>query len=248
MTRLLVIPAAGRGSRLGWSGPKALCPVGGRPLLAHLFSRYAGIVDRIVVVASPEGLDPIRAYVAAAAPDVQCVVQPAPTGMLPAIQCARDAIEAARPEQVWVTWCDQIAISAATVNRLAREMARKPLAALAFPTVSQSPPYIHFMRDAGGTIVRVLQRREGDDMPSAGESDAGLFALRLDTFLSGLADYDRAAPAGSGTHERNFLPFIPWLASRALVRTFPAASREEAVGVNTPDDVRALEAYFSGRV
>lgn len=248
MTRLLVIPAAGRGSRLGWHGPKALCPVGGRPMLGHLLRRYAEIVDRIVVVAAPDGMDAITTYLATAAPQVHCVVQPAPTGMLPAILCARRAIEDWRPDEVWVTWCDQIAMSTVTVDRLAVEMAREPAAALAFPTVSQSPPYIHFARDDRGTIVRVLQRREGDDMPPDGESDAGLFALRLDAFLGRLVDYDRDAPAGSETRERNFLPFIPWLAARALVRTFPAVSREEAVGVNTPDDVRAVEAYLSGRV
>jgi hypothetical protein len=217
-------------------------------MLGHLLGRYAEIVDRIVVVAAPDGLDAIRAYLATTAPQVSCVVQPAPTGMLPAILCARGAIEDSRPDEVWVTWCDQIAMSAATVDRLALEMARDPAAALAFPTVPQSPPYIHFARDDQGTIVRVLQHREGDEMPAHGESDAGLFALRLDTFLGRLVDYDRETPASSGTRERNFLPFIPWLAARALVRTFPAVSQEEAIGVNTPDDIRALEAYLGGRV
>ena len=33
----------------------------------------------------------------------------------------------------------------------------------------------------------------------------------------------------------------------ASVRTFATASAREAVGVNTPDDLRVLEAYLRGR-
>ena len=168
--------------------------------------------------------------------------------MLPAVLCAHATISIHRPHHVWITWCDQIAISAGTVDRLADEAGRHPDAALVFPTVRQAPPYVHYERDPGGRIVRVLQRREGDPMPAAGESDAGLFSLRLDTYLDKLPEYDRRTPFPTSTGERNFLPFIPWLAARAAVRTFPLTDGAEAVGVNTPDDLHTLEAYLRGRV
>lgn len=247
MTRILVVPAAGRGSRLGWTGPKILCPVAGRPMLDHFLETYAPFASRIVVVASPDGRAKIDACLTGAAVPAESVVQAAPTGMLPAILCARDVVLASRPDEVWVTWGDQIAIRPATAARLARELAEHPGAALVFPTVSQTPPYIHFDRDAAGRIIAVRQRREGDAMPETGESDAGLFGMRGHTYLGLLPEFDAAAAAGTGTAERNFLPFLPWLAARAEVRTFALEDPMEAVGINTPADLAAVERYLRGR-
>jgi len=247
VTRLLIVPAAGRGSRLGWNGPKALCPVAGRPMIEFVLRRYSTLVGRIVLVVAPTAMPEFARYLQTTAAAVECVVQEEPTGMLPAILCAKPVIQALRPDQVWITWCDQIGISGSTVNRLARHMDDVREAALVFPTVRQEPPYIHFARDGAGRVSAVLQRREGDVMPPVGESDAGLFALRRDVFLNDLVAYDRVAPSGDGTRERNFLPFIPWLAGRALVGTFELTDAREAVGVNTPDDLHAMEAYLRER-
>src|SRR6185503_16051997 len=51
--RVLVVPAAGRGSRLGGSVPKALVEVAGRPMLAWLLSLYRPWIAGLVVVAHP---------------------------------------------------------------------------------------------------------------------------------------------------------------------------------------------------
>ena len=216
-------------------------------MIDHLLDRYGPHTDRIVVIAAPTALTRLRRHLATTSYRVECVVQHEPTGMLPAVLCAQSTISQHRPHHVWITWGDQIAIGAGTVHRLVDETERHPDAALVFPTVRQAPPYVHYARDAAGRIVRVLQRREGDQMPSAGESDAGLFALRLDTYLERLREYDRRTPSHTSTSERNFLPFIPWLAARTVVRTFPLTNGAEAVGVNTPDDLHALESYLRGR-
>ena len=44
--------------------------------------------------------------------------------------------------------------------------------------------------------------------------------------------------------ERNFLPFIPWIARTETVTTFPAESQMEAVGINTPQDLVLVEQYL----
>lgn len=245
--RLLVIPAAGRGSRLEWPGAKALCPVAGRPMVDWLIARYAPLVDLIVLVAAPTAEREFREHVAGIGTRTAVVVQPNPTGMLPAILCARSLVQNEQPEQVWITWCDQIGISRATADTLAGELDRHSDAALVFPTVRQAPPYIHFARNADGRIIRVLQQREGDPMPPAGESDAGLFGLRRESYLTDLVDYEADAPTGDATHERNFLPFVPWLAGRKPVRTFDLGDPREAIGVNTQADIAVMEAFLLGR-
>src|SRR4029453_2614665 len=96
---------------------------------------------------------------------------------------------------------------------------RSPATPLIMPTVTKADPYIHFARDGAGRISRVLHRREGDGMPEIGESDMGLFALSAEACFHLLPQFANQGVTGAGTGERNFLPFIPWLAQRRQVIT-----------------------------
>jgi bifunctional UDP-N-acetylglucosamine pyrophosphorylase/glucosamine-1-phosphate N-acetyltransferase len=243
--RLLVIPAAGTGSRLGDSRPKVLVPVAGRPMLDWLLD-LQGAVDHAVVVVNPAALEQVRRHVRERT-DMDFAIQPRPTGMLDAILAATDAVRRHNPREVWITWCDQIAVHPRTVARLAALTEARRDAALIMPTVWRADPYIHLRRDSEGRIRQVLHRREGDEMPDVGESDMGLFALTAATFADLLPAYARDVEIGQATSERNFLPFIPWVAARRPVVTWPCEDPMEAVGVNTPEDRQQVERYFAAR-
>jgi len=245
--RLLIIPAAGLGSRLGASRPKPLVDVNGRPMLDHLADLYEPFVDETVVVANPRSAADIADWGRAAAGSVSVTEQPFPTGMLDAILLAAPFVHRLRPDDVWITWSDQVGVLPPTVERLAEAMAAVPRPALALPTVARRHPYIHFERDAAGRISRLRQRREGDAMPDEGESDMGLFAMPRETFEHDLQAYGQQVNAGSATGERNFVPFVPWLAQRKRVVTFPCTDPMEAVGINTPDELRQVEAWLRSR-
>jgi bifunctional UDP-N-acetylglucosamine pyrophosphorylase / glucosamine-1-phosphate N-acetyltransferase len=245
MDRLLIIPAAGLGSRLGAHTPKLLALVNGRTLLDHLLTLYAPVVQRVALVVHPAARTAVLHALRDWTHPVDLFVQERPTGMLDAILLARPAVEAARPDRVWITWCDQVAIHPRTVQRLAEADAEAPLVAL--PTCTGPSPYVHLARDASGRIVRVLHRREGDAMPETGESDAGLFSLSRDACLDLLEAFAADPATGSATGERNFLPFIPWAAARGAVVTFPCTEAAEAVGVNTPEDLAVAERTLQRR-
>jgi len=247
MSRLLVIPAAGLGTRLKSSQPKALVAVNGRPMLDHLVDLYASYVDYTVVIAHPSFAGDLEAW-ADEAGYSEVVQQPSPTGMLDAILLAAPAVMRLRPDSIWITWCDQVGVLPATVQRLADVSSPEPLPALVFPTVRRTAPYIHFERDTAGRITDVLHRREGDSMPAEGESDMGLFALSRAAFDSELHQYASEVVAGRSTGERNFLPFIAWLSSRAPVITFPCTDPMEAVGINTPEELQQVEDWLRRRV
>ncbi len=246
MKRLLIIPAAGRGSRLGGSTPKPLVHVNGRPMLDHLADLYGPVVDATVVVANPAFAADIVRW-GRGVRGVSVAEQTSPTGMLDAILLAAPFVREKAPDEIWITWSDQVGVLPQTVQRLADTSSAAPRPALTLPTVSRSHPYIHFERDTTGRIRRLLQRREGDAMPEDGESDMGLFAMTRETFEFDLQAYAREAPAGSATGERNFLPFIPWLAQRKTVSTFACTDPMEAVGINTPEDLRQVEAWIRTR-
>jgi bifunctional N-acetylglucosamine-1-phosphate-uridyltransferase/glucosamine-1-phosphate-acetyltransferase GlmU-like protein len=274
MTRALIVPAAGVGSRLRYSGPKALYPLNGRPLLDRLIDLYRDQVDRVVLVVRPADRDVFTQHLAATrahdeadgvapggALPYAIVEQAEATGMLDAILLAREPLLSSPPDRVWITWCDQVAISRETVSRLRVLSDAENSASLIFPTVEREEPYIHLQRADDGRIIAIRHRREGDAMPAIGESDAGLFSLSREAFFDCLPRFADTVAPGAATRERNFLPFIPWLAAQAsasapspavagrsdAVRTFPCASAIEAVGVNTPDEASLIAQYLRDR-
>jgi hypothetical protein len=169
--------------------------------------------------------------------------------MLDAIRLAESALRrGALPDWVWITWCDQVAVSGHTASRLARECdGAGEDAAVVLPTVVREAPYIHLARDEEGRIARILQAREGDTLPARGEGDMGLFALSRRAYFEWLPAFDTEdAARGSGTGERNFLPFLAWLRDRAEVVTFPASAAIESVGINTPAELRQVERHLLG--
>ena len=204
MFRLLVIPAAGLGSRLGAAVPKVLVRVAGATMLDRLLALYEGAVDRVVIVVNPAFADSVRDHLAGhrLAARIDCVEQPSPTGMLDAILLGLPAAARDRPSSIWITWCDQVAVHPKTIERLASFTSSPTPDALVMPTVQQVQPYIHLERDASGRIIRVLHRREGDVMPATGESDMGLFALSAAAYQQELPAYARTVETGHGPEKK----------------------------------------------
>jgi len=247
MRRLLIVPAAGRGSRLQTSTPKALVPVAGRPMVDHVIDLCRAHVEFVAVVAHPSFVDEMHRHLSGICGDrLGCAVveQSSPTGMLDAILQATARVRQVQPERIWTLWCDQVGVLPGTLERLAAAERSADTPDLVFPTVPQKDPYIHFQRSADGRILRVLQRREQDDMPDNGESDMGLFSLSSRAYLDALPQFASETAPGHGTGERNFLPFIPWLASRNAVATIPCTDPREALGINTVEDLRRVENWL----
>jgi bifunctional UDP-N-acetylglucosamine pyrophosphorylase / glucosamine-1-phosphate N-acetyltransferase len=244
--RALIVPAAGAGSRLGGDMPKLLARVDGRPMIDTLLDLYRDHVETIVVVIHPSADDRVRAHLARERARVEVLWQPAPTGMLDAVLIPHALLAPLRPAQVWITWCDQVAVDPATIEDLARHADRAGVDAV-IATAHRRHPYTCLERDSSGRLVRILHQREGDPIPEWGESEMGVFSLSDRTYFELLRDYAASAAVGAATQERNFLPFLPWAASRARVEMFRCRDAREAVGVNTPADLALVEAFLRQR-
>ncbi len=241
----VIIPAAGRGSRLGFHRPKILYPVAGRPILDWLLDGFEPLCASLVFVLSPAGAAEVAAELDRRIPGrYHIAIQPSPTGMGDAVSIG---LEYVRSKHVAVVWGDQVALRPQSVA-MTLALHQGPLeTGLTCPTVWRPQPYIHLERDDAGSVTGLRQAREGDTMPPEGESDTGFFCFRTEA-LRGWLDQMRhdGAALGRVTGEFNLLPVIPLAASQGLLLTPRHMRVEETVGVNSAGDAGRVEDFLIG--
>lgn len=241
-----VVPAAGRGSRLGYELPKILYPIADRPILAWLVELLGAHCSRLVFVLSPDGQAPVASVLDRLIPGrYDVAVQEAPTGMGDAVELGLAAVAT---ENVTIVWGDQAALRPSSVDICLRVHEGPLRPDVTCPIVTRERPYIHFDRDENGNITGLRQAREGDDMPETGDSDTGFFCFRTIVLRRLLKELrGREDARGRGTGEFNLLPVIPLAAHRSLMVLTPRImSLEETVGVNSRDDAKMIERFIRG--
>jgi bifunctional UDP-N-acetylglucosamine pyrophosphorylase / glucosamine-1-phosphate N-acetyltransferase len=238
-----LIPAAGRGSRLGFEQPKILFPIAGRTILEWLVDLLKPFSARFVLVLSPSGAPLVEEAASRLLPG-RCTIaqQPEPRGMADAVRCGLAQVET---RHTLIVWGDQVALRPASLEFLMRLHQGMAQPAAVCPTLWRARPYIHFERGESGRVSRVLQAREGDSMPERGESDSGVFLFRTEALRRYLPLlFDSAECIGKRTGEFNFLPIFPIL--DGLI-TAPIMTETESVGVNSPADAAYLEKTLLAR-
>ena len=226
-----VIPAAGRGSRLGLvDRPKILAPVDGdHTIWSILAEKLKPFADRIQVVLSPSGKEWFGDV------DADVALQDVPLGMGDAVFRGAAAWQA---DRILVVWGDQVNLSSETFERTLRVHTAAKQPSFVLPRVWNTSPYVQYDFDEQGGLTGVRQTREGDLTDEAGWSDVGLFCLSTAGLESLWGEYLATAARGRATSEINFLPFLPFLSSRGwTASTWDLKDPEEARGVNTPGDL-----------
>jgi bifunctional N-acetylglucosamine-1-phosphate-uridyltransferase/glucosamine-1-phosphate-acetyltransferase GlmU-like protein len=238
-----LIPAAGRGSRLGFEQPKILFPIAGATILEWLVDLLKPMCGRFVFVLSPSGAAPVEEAASRLVPGrVAITVQPEPRGMADAI---RGGLAQVETRHTLIVWGDQVALRPDSLEFLMRLHQGIAQPAAVCPTLWRDRPYIHFERGESGRVSRILQAREGDSMPERGESDSGVFLFRTQALRRHLPRLlESGECVGSKTGELNFLPIFPML--DGLI-TAPIMTEAESVGVNSPADAAYLERQLLAR-
>jgi bifunctional UDP-N-acetylglucosamine pyrophosphorylase/glucosamine-1-phosphate N-acetyltransferase len=233
-----VIPAAGRGSRLGSDAPKILQPLTDRDTIwSILHAKLAPLVDHIHLVLSPEG---VRSF-PPLPPHVSHSIQPVPLGMGDAIFGARDTW--ARFDAVLIVWGDQVFVSTDTLRRALHALS-SPGRHAVLPVTRMERPYVEYVFD-GTKLAKVLQSREGDQTAPNGFSDVGTFLLGTAGLTEAWTSYLAQAPRGSITEEINFLPFLPFLSAQGWAMTpLEVADATEARGINTAEDLSFFQNLY----
>lgn len=242
-----VIAAAGKGTRLGYDRPKILFPVAGKSILEWLLNLLLPNCQTVVFVLSNDGRGEIEPELERLASGrYRIAIQADPTGMGDAVAIGAAVVETSN---LLVIWGDQVAVRPQSLDAILR-LHEGPLNPdLTVPTVFRGDPYIHFPRDEQGRVHGVLQAREGDLMPSDGESDAGLFCFRTPVLLDLLTKLREGSEArGRRTGEFNLLPAVPFAVKNGYRLLTPHLMElEETVGINSPADAEQIAPYLRRR-
>jgi bifunctional N-acetylglucosamine-1-phosphate-uridyltransferase/glucosamine-1-phosphate-acetyltransferase GlmU-like protein len=243
-----VIPAAGRGSRLGIDLPKILAPVGQTTTIwSVLKDKLKPFVDQIHVVVSPAGKPFFDAALDGDADRsmISVGIQPVPKGMGDAIFGGADVWEQA--QAILIIWGDQVHVSAETI---AASLALHGGAErrMVIPVVPLDEPYVEYEFDDAGRLTNILQSREGDKCHPGGAGDVGTFVLSTRGLSEIWEAYLAHAALGAATGEQNFLPFLVHLSQIGWdVLRHPVSDPWEARGINTPEDLAFFQTVYEGK-
>lgn len=245
MTRICaVIPAAGRGSRLGLDCPKILVPIEEKLTVWDvLHNSLSSVSEQIHVVLAPSAMAQFSAVLGhdPGKDKVTISEQTTPLGMGDAIFGAQSYWSVF--DAILIVWGDQVNLSQATLKRVAGLCAAEKTIVL--PLVECRTPYVQYDLEEG-ILTHVRQSREGDVMDAVGNSDVGVFALSVEGLIDCWRLFLEQNEAGAQTNEVNFLPFLPFLSNKCgwNLRTVTVEDPIEALGINTPDDLQKTRERF----
>ena len=180
---LFIIPAAGKGSRLGLSTPKLLLPLSEKICVADRILEAAPVDSRVIIITSPWSEEEVQAFLRKRNDEyserrkISTIIQTEPRGMGDAIFLSSSEIDNA--DTVIVSWGDQALINPRSVIKLKKAVeyyAFNKVSAFAVLITRCENPYVQFkLSDDMRQLLEILQTREGALTEQFGYSDCGLF-------------------------------------------------------------------------
>jgi bifunctional UDP-N-acetylglucosamine pyrophosphorylase/glucosamine-1-phosphate N-acetyltransferase len=240
---LIVVLAAGKGVRMRSAIPKVLHGIAGRTMLAHVLAiAHSAGAAKLALVVAP-GMEAVRAEAAKVAPGIDIFEQATQAGTGHAVLAARPALERHKGDTI-VLFADTPLVEPATLRRLIEALdGGAQIAALGF----EAPDADGYGRLIVGPDGRVQAIREDRDATDAerriGLCNAGAMGFRVPD-LAGLL----GRIGNRNAKNEYYLTDVVELAAADGVVTRPVAcAAEEALGVNSREQLATAEAVFQGR-
>jgi bifunctional UDP-N-acetylglucosamine pyrophosphorylase/glucosamine-1-phosphate N-acetyltransferase len=236
---LVVILAAGQGTRMRSTVPKVLHPLGGRPLLLHTVETAAAVAARKPVVVVSPAQPQVTALLNGRVDRVQ---QLRPLGTGDALRSVPPPFRAAG--QVLVLSADVPLVREETLRRLLEAQAATGAACALLTVVPADPSGMgRVLRDADGAVIRIVEAADlpPDSVPPL-ECNAGVYVFSGDRLWPALD-----ALSTQNAQAEYYLTDVVELIGgpvTAVVASDPA----EAIGINDRRQLAAAEAALRRRV
>lgn len=240
---LVVILAAGKGTRMKSARPKVLHPLAGRSLLGHAMalSKDAG-ASRLAVVVGPD-MPEVAAEALRQAADAAVFVQHQQLGTAHAVLAAREAI-AAHTGDVCVLFADTPLLTADTVHRLRQSLGQGPgMAVLGFHAADPTG-YGRLLTDGSGALLAIREHRDaGDAERKVTLCNSGVMAFRTPQLVSILERIGNA----NAKQEYYLTDAVEIARKEGLPVVTSTCTEDEVLGINSRDQLAAAEAIWQRR-
>jgi len=240
---LIIILAAGRGTRMKSALPKVLHAIGGLSMVGHVIkvATAAGAASTAVVV-GPD-MDNVRDEVARLDPEAEVFVQLGQNGTGDAVLAARTAIEGHRGD-ILVLFADTPLLGAATVERMQQAVSDgAQVAALGFHAADPTG-YGRLLTQGNGNLIAI--REEKDATETEREVDfcnSGLMGFRGEHLFTLLNEV-----GNTNAQSEYYLTDVVEIArTRGLKVTALSCSETEVFGINSRAQLAYAERQFQAR-
>ncbi len=240
---LVVVLAAGQGTRMKSALPKVLHKIGGRSMLGHVIAAAQSVgADALSVVVGP-GMDKVRAEAVAQEPAAQVFVQEKQQGTADAVLAAREAL-AAHKGDVLVLYADTPLLPPETLQALrARLDAGAGIAVLGFEAKDPGG-YGRLLTDGEGWLTAIREEKDASEKERAVRlCNSGVMAFRLDDVLGVLTRIGNTNAKGD-YYLTDAVEIARAAGAKAAVVT---CAEEDVLGVNSRDQLAVAEAIFQKR-
>lgn len=227
---VVVVLAAGEGTRMRSRTPKVLHPVLDRPLLGHVLAATEALAPAQTVVVVGHGRDKVGAYLHEHHPDVATAVQDEQRGTGHAVRVALTGRSLA-DGPVLVLAGDAPLITAETLRALlAAHTGERAAATVLSAHVEDPTGYGRIVRDASGALAGIVEDKDADEgQRSVREINSGVYAFAAAALVGALARLGTDNAAG----EEYLTDVLALLrADGQGVGAVAAAGADEVLGVN----------------
>ena len=235
MTVAAIVPAAGRGERLGPGQPKALREIGGMPMLVHAVRSLsrARLVEQVVVAAPPDGVSQVRALLLSYDVGAEVTVVAGGAERQHSVALALAALP--------------VEIDVVLVHDAARPLAPSELAdAVAAAVIAGHPAVVPGLPIAD-TVKRVAANGPADEGPAAGEQVLATVDRHDLRSIQTPQGFARTVLAAAHEHATGVATDDAGLVERLGVPVVVVQGSSEAFKITRPLDLLLAEAVLAQR-
>ena len=240
---LIVILAAGKGTRMKSALPKVLHKVAGRSMLGHVLALATTVPGAEIAVVVGPGMDEVRNEVGRIAPAADVFVQERQAGTADAVLAARAALER-HGGDVIVLYADTPLIEARTLQSLQAALdAGAGVAVLGFQAKDPTG-YGRLITVGGNTLLAIREHK--DSSPEERKitlCNSGVLAFRVPDLLGVLGGIGNANAKGE-YYLTDAIEIARSSGARASVVRCP---EDEVIGVNSRSQLAVAERIWQDR-
>lgn len=239
---LMIVLAAGEGTRMKSALPKVLHEVAGLPILGHVLKgATAAGADTIAVVVGP-GREDVAKVATKQAPTAQIFVQTERLGTAHALLAARAAL-VTKPDDVIMLYGDTPLVTPATIGRVRERLAESSdVVVLGFHAANPTGYGRLLMRDGALTAIRE-ERDASDEERRVTLCNSGIMGFRG----AHLPELLEAIGNANAKGEYYVTDAIEIARSRGLTASVVEGPEAEFLGVNDRGQLAVCEASFQTR-